>query len=746
MAILPSKIEQRSDLDCRLGIKSSLNHISSVVALSYLLYCANDKSNEIVYADEVNLSNGRKKLVLKDYYKQWIMDNYTVDENSLDNNPLLTSQLEALQVGLGLMFHLAKISFVDFPTTDTKERTGGDRFRKNMKFALNMKLLDLYLMAWPNDLMKAEIISWLNNSPSDTSISEGLKQILTAFSEDTQYKIRANGEEIIFQQIGIYNNISNEGGVIAKDEQEDVGPFRIFKSFVREGLHPFLYLENNEFRCNNSEELDVYDKIVETTLNLSPKKTVIYQEVLEDLKLNNSEPDNTHQIIYYGAPGTGKSHRIKEQLEGVSKENIFRITFHPDSDYSTFVGAYKPTMDERPLYGLFGKETVRLNDGKDLSEDIITYKFIPQAFLNAYMQAYRKPNEKVYLIIEEINRGNCAQIFGDLFQLLDRNESGISEYTIKADTDLKVFLGKELGKDKPGIEDGELCLPSNLYIYATMNTSDQSLFPIDSAFKRRWDWEYEPIKYKNTDWVIDIDGLKYRWSDFQKEVNARILKDTGSEDKMLGDYFVNPPTKVITYNLFRNKILFYLWNDVCKDGDADIFPTDEYFSFSKLYDDDCKQLIVSMMDKLKLKPIEGNTTEEVDSDDDTFEEEDNNSSSFRYSINGGESFQKTNLAVELFKEYTKLFPDLSVEELISNWNSLKGKKPKHLIENEIGYNTFIENSVGDRKKNEKRFERIGYKGQNVYLWKGWGDGSTGNVLPFIELINKSSWGITIKRV
>ena len=452
----------------------------------------------------------------------------------------------------------------------------------------------------------------------------------------------------------------------------------------------------------------------------------------------------SRQIIYYGAPGTGKSHRIKEQLEGVPKENIIRTTFHPDSDYSTFVGAYKPTKGKRPLYGLNGGLTVRLNDGKDdLDEDIITYKFVPQAFLNAYMQAYREPNENVYLIIEEINRGNCAQIFGDLFQLLDRDENGKSEYTIKANTDLKAFLEEELDKDSEGIKDGELRLPSNLYIYATMNTSDQSLFPIDSAFKRRWDWEYEPIKYKNTDWEIDIDGMRYSWSDFQKKVNTRILKDTGSEDKMLGDYFVNPPAKVISYNLFRNKILFYLWNDVCKDGDADIFPTDEDFSFSKLYDEDSKQLIISIMDKLELKPINGDNTED---EDDMFEGEDNNSSSIRYSINGRESFQKTNLASELFKEYIKLYPDLSVEELISNWKNLEGKKPKHLIEDEIGYSTFIQESKGDRNKNERRFEQFDYKGHKVYLWKDWGDGPQGNILPFMELINKSNWGITIKRV
>lgn len=754
MAILPSKIEQRSELDCRLGIKSSLNHISSVVALSYLLYCANDKSNEIVYADEVNLSNGRKKLVLKDYYKQWIMDNYTVDENSLDNNPLLTSQLEALQVGLGLMFHLAKISFVDFPTTDTKERTGGDRFRKNMKFALNMKLLDLYLMAWPNDLMKTEIILWLNNSPSDTSISEGLKQILTAFSEDTQYKIRANGEEIIFQQIGIYNNISNEDGVIAKDEQEDVGPFRIFKSFVREGLHPFLYLENNEFRCNKSEELDVYDKIVETTLNLSPKKTVIYQEVLDDLKLNNSEPDNTHQIIYYGAPGTGKSHKIKEQLEGVSKENIFRTTFHPDSDYSTFVGAYKPTRSQRPLYGLFGKETVRLKDGEDLSEDIITYKFIPQAFLNAYMQAYKKTNENVYLIIEEINRGNCAQIFGDLFQLLDRDEYGVSEYTIKADADLKAFLVDEMGKDSDAIKDGELCLPSNLYIYATMNTSDQSLFPIDSAFKRRWDWEYEPIKYKNTNWVIDIQGETYSWVSFQKEINRRIFESTSSEDKMLGDYFVNPSNGIITEKMLLNKILFYLWNDVCKDGEGDIFKVSdtEDVSFSELYGDRGKQKLVGMMNYLGVELVQEDIDDDNENDDENEAEDSDKTDNTRYSINGevtdenDKAWRKGALVKRAVEIYCQNNSELSANEVRDNWINVGFKIP-HIVETDEDRERRINTSKDDRAKERSKEIKLP-NGESLHVSTQVGDGKKRKgFTDFLSKIkSKPEWGIDIQEL
>ena len=275
------------------------------------------------------------------------------------------------------------------------------------------------------------------------------------------------------------------------------------------------------------------------------------------------------QQIFYGAPGTGKSHIIKKQTEGKS---VVRTTFHPDSDYSTFVGCYKPTTKEIEMRDVTGK--VIVEHGQPVTENRIIYQFVEQAFLQAYIKSWKFYAEaedgaapkKQFLIIEEINRGNCAQIFGDLFQLLDRNDSGFSEYFIHADKDMQKHISKafkdclikESHKDTinslyPKDDDvvakvlsGEiLLLPNNLYIWATMNTSDQSLFPIDSAFKRRWDWEYEPIKYKNINWVIDIEGSKYLWTSFQREINKRIFDATNSEDKMLGDYFVNPADGVL---------------------------------------------------------------------------------------------------------------------------------------------------------------------------------------------------------
>jgi len=470
---------------------------------------------------------------------------------------------------------------------------------------------------------------------------------------------------------------------------------------------------------------------------------------------NIVDDNNSRQQIYYGAPGTGKSHRIKEQLEGVPKENIFRITFHPDSDYSTFVGAYKPTRSERPLYGLFGKETVRLKDGKDLTEETITYKFIPQAFLNAYMQAYKKPEEKVYLIIEEINRGNCAQIFGDLFQLLDRDENGVSEYTIKADADLKAFLEDEMGKDSDAIKDGELCLPSNLYIYATMNTSDQSLFPIDSAFKRRWDWEYEPIKYKNTNWVIDIQNKEYSWVSFQKVVNERIFVATNSEDKMLGDYFVNPSDGRITEKMLLNKILFYLWNDVCKDGEGDIFKVrdTEDVSFSELYGANGAQKLIDMMEYLGVELIrEYSDDNEDDEDSEDNNENGNNKNNTQYSINGeeknekGKAWGKGALVKRAVEIYCQNYPDLSANEIRDIWINTGFRIP-HIVETEEDKQKRLYGSKD--KTGRERCKPIELKnGEKLYVSTEVGsDKVYNNFEDFLSKIkSKPEWGINIQEL
>lgn len=370
------------------------------------------------------------------------------------------------------------------------------------------------------------------------------------------------------------------------------------------------------------------------TIEFDDSKILSMKESLKKMR----KSDIPLQQIFYGAPGTGKSHAINELTAG---KDVIRTTFHPDTDYSTFVGAYKPTTKSVPVITVIGTEAVPVRDknGKEMMEDKIVYEYVSQAFLQAYVAAWRKycdvqeGEEPVdeFLVIEEINRGNCAQIFGDLFQLLDRGDEGFSEYPIKADSDMKKLLEKEFEgleiKNKEGINalfKGDkdivaqvlagdiLLLPNNLYIWATMNTSDQSLFPIDSAFKRRWDWHYVPISDAGKKWMIEVNGAQYDWWKFLEAINDKVYHATYSEDKKLGYFFSKAKDGVISADKFVSKVIFYLWNDVFKDSEfeGDTFKDEdgEKLSFDKFYFVENNQVkvnekkIVKFLSNLNLEP------------------------------------------------------------------------------------------------------------------------------------------------
>ena len=320
------------------------------------------------------------------------------------------------------------------------------------------------------------------------------------------------------------------------------------------------------FRSNAIKHYYCFLKAREVVLGKTDSQHTVIEESPKSY-LRNGIP--SLQQIFYGAPGTGKSHTVKTETEAWEERGrVVRTTFHPDSDYSTFVGAYKPTTESVQRYDIYNKPMTR--DGVPVMEQIITYEFVGQAFLHAYIDAWKNREEPEFLIIEEINRGNCAQIFGDLFQLLDRGDDGYSEYAIKADKDLQKHLSKAFKEveieDFPNVKAGkELLLPNNLYIRATMNTSDQSLFPIDSAFKRRWDWKYRPISNAQLGWKIEADGMLYDWWEFLERINREIGATTNSEDKKLGYFFCKAKEGRISAETFVGKVVFYLWNDVFKD-------------------------------------------------------------------------------------------------------------------------------------------------------------------------------------
>lgn len=449
-----------------------------------------------------------------------------------------------------------------------------------------------------------------------------------------------------------------------------------------------------------------------------PEKSEELKEELETLM--------PYQSIYYGAPGTGKSHSVKCETEAWEKKGrVVRTTFHPDSDYSTFVGAYKPTTKCVQRYDIYNKPMTR--DGVPVMEPVITYEFVEQAFLQAYIDAWRNREEPEFLIIEEINRGNCAQIFGDLFQLLDRGNDGYSEYAIRADKDLQKHLSKAFEdveiEDYPNVKTGkELLLPGNLYIRATMNTSDQSLFPIDSAFKRRWDWKYVPIAKGNDNgielnWMIDIDGNLYDWWTFVKTINKYVFDTTNSEDKQLGFFFCKAKNGIISAETFVCKVIFYLWNDVFKDFgfDSSIFADKEdemnpKLSFDKFYmaDGEANGAKVKMfLANLGIMPTEeyseGNNYESVDS----------NGKIPKYSINGSsEQFTTPKAVLHIIEDYARQNENISVDEMIQLWNGISER-------NNFLVDSWQPSPNDNQPFANKRRTKIEWKNGTVWMINGW---------------------------
>lgn len=466
---------------------------------------------------------------------------------------------------------------------------------------------------------------------------------------------------------------------------------------------------------------------------------------------NNS--DAPRQIIWYGAPGTGKSFTVNNVT---NKSNSVRTTFHPDTDYASFVGTYKPTL--RPV-----KPMYQNIQGRD---EEISYKFTPQVFLKAYVNAWRNYAENpdnptpYYLVIEEINRGNCAQIFGDLFQLLDREDNGASTYEIVPDTDIEKFLKEDedgFVKEEAvedftvDIKEGKILrLPSNLFIYATMNTSDQSLFPIDSAFKRRWEWRYTPIaKPAEKNWTISANNSFWSWWEFLKRINFEIGKATESEDKKLGYFFArakradvadidnNNNNGTIEASTFVSKVLFYLWNDVIKDND---FNTDilkdangkdlDFTRFFKVVNGETK------IDEVLVENFITNVMNvQLPDEPEVVEEIQDNSSKSTFSINDELVNSLSSVASTTIKKYIELNQTATADDVFNAWSP---------------YSQYSTHSwIISKDEKTKRAERL-QCGDGSFVWvnkDGWmrlpNSLNRDTIQEFMDAVNSADFGITI---
>lgn len=297
---------------------------------------------------------------------------------------------------------------------------------------------------------------------------------------------------------------------------------------------------------------------------------------------SSREPLGPRQLIITGCPGSGKSFWLERQLT-IRNVTVIRTQFHADTSYFDFVGSYKPV----PVYeSVAAGVTITAADGSTFSRGrpLINYQFVPGPFLEAYVASLQSPEKDVVLVVEELNRGNCAAIFGDMFQLLDRTADGCSRYSVNASHDLRVFLS-----DAGVLTDGKrLHLPGNLYLWATMNSADQGVFPLDTAFRRRWDFIYrghgEPCEYPEAQRRFAYGGRTYDWDIFRSHLNSTLRALNVHEDKLIGPYFLTPE-QLASPEMVLNKLLLYLWDDVRRFHQSDLFVDHSFADVAKTWAD-----------------------------------------------------------------------------------------------------------------------------------------------------------------
>lgn len=330
-----------------------------------------------------------------------------------------------------------------------------------------------------------------------------------------------------------------------------------------------------------SEEAPVTDQLKQLfhlLQNLNSTVKAQQQVHQEQIEADVSRP---HNWILFGAPGTGKSYVIDQAAKQYPR---CRVTFHPDYTYAQFVGAYKPVPSQQTASG-------------------ITYGFVPGPFVNTLVESLENPNTPHILIIEEINRADPAAVFGDVFQLLDRNDEGSSEYSVRTSQELKDYLQGKLSAnaqktlralivdleqseaDAPDYDCSEIAIPNNMYIWASMNSADQGVFPMDTAFKRRWTFQYLPIDSDNGI-LQSADGafLSEHWDEIRTNIN-KLLKSQGRdipEDKLLGPYFLSArelhnddedaeQNAQNFVHVFASKVIMYLFEDAARYCRAQVF-------------------------------------------------------------------------------------------------------------------------------------------------------------------------------
>lgn len=590
--VRPVSAQNYQPIDLKLGIKSSLPAVKPTLALLFLMWELNGRPAKLVYCQECGEGVELLPDIEETLYAETSSLGAKISSDKfhelLSGNYMLKSQMEALVVTFELMWKVAKIRFTD-DRNISSEREGGVRFPKRLEFSSNMDLFHS-LICFHRDSYLCTLFAWLGVPvQGDPQAEAELIRFLTVISEGAYYKLIDGGNDVIFNTESLYATIlAHDEPVDVTGDVEPKGALRIFKSALSENLFADLQARRGQVSAKDHAQLEDYHARVSIYHQLcviparqsqsvpasappedEPDQPATPRSLRFETGLTSDYPRNR---IVFGAPGTGKSFLVNQQrvdlLQEDSETNYERVTFHPDYSYANFVGTYKPVSEK---------------------ENEIAYEYVPGPFMRVYvnaMKSARTDAPKPYLlIIEEINRANVAAVFGDVFQLLDRGDNQVSEYPIQVSEDVKKYLFKELGGQPDDYT--KIRLPDNLFIWATMNSADQGVFPMDTAFKRRWSFTYlgiddneENIQHKYV-YLADDRSQQIEWNRLRKAINHFLARERINEDKQLGPYFLSKALvapegsdeidREQFIHAFKNKVIMYLFEDAAKQKRAKLF-------------------------------------------------------------------------------------------------------------------------------------------------------------------------------
>lgn len=581
----PNPIEKIDIKPLNLAIKTSFSDPKGAIALALLMWEAVDCVGEPIRIHEENeftketakLSDQLLSQVIVLLSKHEISFDKTELAETINKSWLLEAQYESLAMGLQYVWKIADVSFCDGDKSSACERTGQLRYAKTLSYAKNAYIVHA-ATSWSTRKYISTLCNWIGlaNINADDLIEDQLLRLITMFAEDVILKIRTE-TPYYYCPLGIYQVLNSGETAVqfcAKIDgayEEKVGPTRVLARMVKDGLHYYLAMKDLDkgaftASCGESKpNLIEYEKIIRTSrkiermrkdLSISDNSDsqVSGRTIQQDSDERQSACSKAENIIYYGIPGCGKSHHVQKVYCG---HNCYveRVVFHPDYSYADFVGQILPKCE----------------DGK------IEYKFEPGPFTRILKKAIDDPEHNYYLIIEELNRGNAPAIFGDIFQLLDRvketdslevsdNNVGQSYYSI-CNKDIALAIGCT--------DSIEVRIPHNLSIIATMNTADQNVFTLDTAFKRRWRMENIRSEMKSCDYRGNyLFKSDISWQVFVATINKFIvmdgIDDIRNEDKRIGAFFLQKED-LEDANLFASKMLMYLWTDAFKTRRSVIF-------------------------------------------------------------------------------------------------------------------------------------------------------------------------------